>query len=147
MGPGPTTRNVLIVEDDDDIRRIIQSWLADDPRSGMIWEACDPLTASALAQFLPVDIVILDYLLAAGTAADCLPELRHHRPESRIIVYTASMAVADDAHVLELGADHVVPMITVVVEDVVSIVFGGRPQPKTPVASYAEFEPLERQHG
>ena len=42
MGPAPTTRNVLIVEDDDDIRLIVHSWLSADTRCGMIWEATDP---------------------------------------------------------------------------------------------------------
>lgn len=130
MGP----RNVLVVEDDDDIRTIVHSWLADDPRCGMIWEACDPLTASVLAEMLPVDIMILDYLLAAGTAAECLPALRQLRPRSRIVVYTTSMDVARDAHVLDLGADLLVPKMSVVVEDVVSIVFGGLPQQAVPAS-------------
>jgi DNA-binding NarL/FixJ family response regulator len=135
MGPRPTTRNVLIVEDDDDIRMLVHSWLEADARSGMIWEASDPLTASALAQILPVDVVILDFLLAAGTAADCLPDLRRHRPDARIIVYAASMDVARAAHVHELGADHLVPKMEVVVEGVVGIAFGGHARPEIPAAS------------
>ena len=135
MGPGCTTRNVLIVEDDDDIRLLVHSWLTHDSRSGMIWEATDPSTACALAQIVPVDVVLLDFLLAAGTAADCLPELRQLRPDARIIVFTAaSMDVANAAHLLELGADCLVPKVDVVVEGVVSIVFGELAQPELPAA-------------
>jgi DNA-binding NarL/FixJ family response regulator len=79
-----------------------------------------------------VDVVILDFLLAKGTAADCLPTLRRHRPQARIIVYTAHIGVARDAHVLQLGADHLVPKMSVVVEDVVGIVFAGLPRSEAP---------------
>jgi DNA-binding NarL/FixJ family response regulator len=79
---------------------------------------------------LPVDVVILDYLLANGTAVDCLPALRRHRPEARIIVYTAHVGVARGARVLQLGADHLVPKMSVVVEDVVGIVFAGLSRPE-----------------
>ena len=47
MGPGPTTRNVLRVQDDDDVRRIIQSYLADDRCSGMIGAVFDPLSGAS----------------------------------------------------------------------------------------------------
>src|SRR6185437_6132815 len=76
MGPRSYCRNVLVIDDDDDARRFIHSRLVADPRTGMVWEASDPLTASALAEILPVDVVVLDFLLAQGTAVDCLPALR-----------------------------------------------------------------------
>jgi DNA-binding NarL/FixJ family response regulator len=125
MGPS-SPRNVLIVDDDDDVRFLIHRWLSEDTRSGMIWEATDPATASALAQLLPVDVTILDYTLAQGTAADCVPALRHHLPESRIIVYTAGTPMSDMSHVLTLGANDLVSKVSVVTEEVVELVFGGR---------------------
>jgi DNA-binding NarL/FixJ family response regulator len=84
-----------------------------------------------------VDVVILDYVLAKGTAVDCLPALRRHRPQARIIVYTAHVGVARDAHVLQLGADYLVPKMSVVVEDVVGIVFAGLSRPEAPAARRA----------
>ena len=134
MGPCNTTRNVLIVEDDDVVRAQVHARLSEDPRSGMIWEATDPLTASALAQLLPVDVTILDYVLAAGTADDCVPALRHFRPDSRIIVYTPRPTAARESHVRKLGANHLVPKKSVVAEEVVGIVFGGGRRPKVAVA-------------
>jgi len=118
-------RNILIVDDDDDARCRFHSRLAEDPRVGMLWEATDPLTASALVEFLPVDVVVLDFLLAQGTAVDCLPALRRHRPDSRIVVYTASMQLARGAHVLGLGADQLVHRWGFDVDqDIGSIAFG-----------------------
>jgi DNA-binding NarL/FixJ family response regulator len=125
MGPRSYCRNVLVIDDDDDARRFIHSRLVDDPRTGMVWEASDPLTASALAEILPVDVVVLDFLLAQGTAVDCLPALRQHRPDCRIVVYTGSMQLAREAHVLGLGADHLVHRWGFDVDqDIGSIAFG-----------------------
>jgi len=135
MGPRWTCRNVLIVDDDDNARRLIHSRLAEDPRTGMVWEATDPLTASALVETLPVDVIVLDFLLAQGTAVDCLPALRQHRPDSRIVVYTASMQLAREAHVLGLGADHLVHRWGFGVDqDIGSIAFGS-PSPVAAVSA------------
>jgi DNA-binding NarL/FixJ family response regulator len=120
-------RNVLIVDDDDDARRLIHSGLAEDPRIGLLWEATDPLTASALAEFLPVDVVVLDFLLAQGTAADCLPALRQQWPDSRIVVYTADLQGAREADVLGLGANELVHRRNAdVVQEIAGIAFGSR---------------------
>jgi DNA-binding NarL/FixJ family response regulator len=144
MGPRSTCRNVLIVDDDDDARRLIHSRLADDPRTGMLWEATDPLTASALVEILPVDVVVLDFLLAQGTAADCLPALRQHRPDSRIVVYTADMQGAHEARVLGLGADHLVQRRNVDVDrDIASIAFGS-PTPLPLVGAGSGGGPRDR---
>ena len=105
---GPNRRNVLIVDDDDDIRSLIRYWLSDDPRCGMIWEATDPLTAAGLSVLLPVDVVIIDFVLGNHTASDCLSNLRESRPDARIIVYTANIEVAKGADVLRQGADQLV---------------------------------------
>jgi DNA-binding NarL/FixJ family response regulator len=125
MGPRSTGRNILIVDDDDDVRRLFHSRLADDRRTGLLWEATDPLTASALVEFLPIDVIVLDFLLAQGTAVDCLPALRLHRPDCRIVVYTTDVEGASNAQVLGLGADDLVRRRTVDVDqDIASIAFG-----------------------
>ena len=124
MGPRSTGRNILIVDDDDDVRRLIHLRLAEDPRTGMVWEATDPQTASALVQILAVDVIILDHVLAQGTATDCLGALRQHRPDCRIIVYTEHVQLARESKVLDLGADHLVQRRGVGVDDIARMVFG-----------------------
>jgi len=132
MGPRSTCRNILIVDDDDHARGLFHARLESDQRTGLWWEATDPLTASALVEFLPIDVIVLDFRLAQGTAVDCLPALRRLRPDCRIVVYTADVERASDAQVIGLGADDLVRRTTGDVDqDIAAIVFG----PESPVAA------------
>lgn len=115
-------RRVLVVEDNDDIRLLLQLWLADDLRCAEVAEAKSVAAAIAATETGAYDAVLLDFLLGDGTAVDCLPQLRTAWPEARIVVYTASLRVAREAGLLELGADVVVEKVSVVVEDVVDLV-------------------------
>ena len=118
-------RRVLVVEDNEDIRLLLNLWLADDPRCQSVSEA-DSVDAALAAtrRATSYDAVVLDFMLGDGTAADCLRQLRQAWPDARIVVYTASMRVAREAGVLEMGADLVVEKVSVVVEDVVELVLG-----------------------
>jgi CheY-like chemotaxis protein len=120
-----TSRRVLVVEDNDDIRLLLNLWLRDDPRCQSVTEA-DSVSGAldAARKQTPYDAVVCDFMLGDGTAADCLRQLRKAWPEARIVVYTASMRVAREAGVLEMGADLVVEKVSVVVEDVVELVLG-----------------------
>jgi DNA-binding response OmpR family regulator len=117
-------RRVLVVEDDEDIRLLLNIWLADDPRCASVTEAGSTAAARAAAKTAQYDAVVLDYMLGDGTAADCLPQLRAAWPKARIVVYTANMRVAREARLLDLGATLIVEKVTVVVEDVVELVLG-----------------------
>ena len=120
-----TSGRVLVVEDNDDIRLLLNLWLRDDPRCHSVTEADSVNGALAATRATTsYDAVVCDYMLGDGTAADCLPELRQAWPDARIVVYTASMRVAREAGVLEMGADLVVEKVSVVVEDVVELVLG-----------------------
>ena len=117
-------RRVLVVEDSDDIRWLLELWLRDDPRCAHVAEAASVAAANELAaaRNRTFDAIVLDFMLGDGTAADCLPQLRAAWPHARIIVYTASMSVAREAGLLSLGADKIVEKVAVVVEDVVDLV-------------------------
>ena len=120
-----TARRVLVVEDNEDIRLLLNLWLADDPRCQSVTEA-DSVDAALTATRASTsyDAVVLDFMLGDGTATDCLRQVRTAWPDARVVVYTASMRVAREAGVLELGADLVVEKVSVVVEDVVELVLG-----------------------
>ena len=122
-------RRVLVVEDNDDIRLLLNLWLADDPRCASVSEATSVAEARAAAGTGEFDAVVLDFMLGDGRATDCLPQLRAAWPSARIVVYTASMRVAREAGVLDLGADQVVEKVTVVVQDVVDVVLGHDERP------------------
>ena len=122
-------RQVLVVEDCDDIRWLLALWLGEDPRCGGVTEASSVAEACRLAaqDDDAFDAIVVDFLLGDGTAADCLPALRSAWPHARIIVYTASMRVAQEAMLLQLGADKIVEKVAVVVEDVVDLVLDPTP--------------------
>jgi DNA-binding response OmpR family regulator len=119
-----TGRRVLVVEDNEDIRLLLNLWLVDDPRCVSVTEAESVAEALAATGTGDYDAVVLDFMLGDGTAADCLPQLRKAWSDARIVVYTASLRVARDSRVLELGADALVEKVSVVVEDVVELVLG-----------------------
>ena len=124
VGASEAGRRVLVVEDNEDIRLLLNLWLVDDPRCVSVTEAGSVADALAAARTGDYDAVVVDFMLGDGTAADCLPELRKAWQDARIVVYTASLRVARDARVLELGADALVEKVSVVVEDVVELVLG-----------------------
>ena len=126
IAPGAvdTAKRVLVVEDNEDIRLLLNLWLVDDARCDSVTEADSVAGALAATRMSEYDAVVLDFMLGDGTAADCLPQLRKAWPDARIVVYTASLRVAHDARVMELGADALVEKVSVVVEDVVELVLG-----------------------
>ncbi|MDQ1706297.1 MAG: hypothetical protein QOF18_2663 [Frankiaceae bacterium] len=99
-------RRVLVVDDESDIRDLVIIWLEDDPRCDGIFQAADLDAAVEIVQTVCPDAVLLDFKVGARTSDDILPVIRKACPESRIIVHTASRDAALAAHVLELGADH-----------------------------------------
>ena len=117
---------VLLVEDNDDIRFLLKFWLDDDDRCAEVLEAVSAAEAISAADGGRVDAMVLDFMLAGGTSAQCLPQLRAAHPQARIVVYTANVPVARQARVLELGADALVAKMDVGVEDVVDLVFAAR---------------------
>lgn len=117
---------VLLVEDNDDIRFLLRFWLDEDDRCAEVLEAASCAEAISAADDGRIDAMVLDFMLAGGTSAQCLPQLRAAHPQARIVVYTANVAVAHQAGVLELGADALVAKMDVVVEDVVDLVFAQR---------------------
>jgi DNA-binding response OmpR family regulator len=120
-----TSRRVLVVEDNEDIRLLLNLWLADDPRCVSVSEAESVDAALAATRSATTyDAVVLDFMLGDGTAVDCLRQLRTAWPAAHIVVYTASMRIAREAGVLEMGADLVVEKVSVVVEDVIELVLG-----------------------
>ena len=126
-GSGGVGQRVLVIEDNADIRLLLNLWLADDPRCRSVSEADSVADALEVARARDCyDAVVLDYMLGDGTASDCLPQLREACPEARIVVYTANLRIAHEAGMIGLGADLVVEKVTVVVEDVVDLVLGER---------------------
>lgn len=97
------TRNVLIVEDDDAIRRGVRDSLR---LAGFrTWEASDGVLGLEAALELDLDLLLLDVLLPRRDGFSILEDVRHSKPGLPIILLTARGAEEDRVRGLRRGAD------------------------------------------
>jgi DNA-binding response OmpR family regulator len=103
MKVGAMSRNVLIIEDDNDIAQLVRMQLAglacetvvvNDGRAGL---------AEALAR--PYDLVVLDLMLPGIDGLEICKRLRAERRYTPILMLTARSSELDRVLGLELGAD------------------------------------------
>lgn len=97
--------NVLLVEDNADLRQLMQAALEED---GFAVDAApDGLTALALQRNSPADVVVTDIFLPAGDGIETIMALRRDYPGSRIIAISGgagSMNIDYLPLALKLGA-------------------------------------------
>lgn len=100
----PMKRNILIADDEANIRLLVRSTLEDDTLFA-IHEAADGEEALAQLRSRPLDLAILDLMMPRKSGLDVLADLRReplrHRPT--IIVLTAK--VNEEQRALAAGAD------------------------------------------
>ena len=95
---------VLVVDDDQDIRTLVRVHLELDGRFGRIHEAARADAGLRLARAHPdVRGVILDQEMPDRTGVDVLPELRAALPTAAIVMFTSDETVHFEA--LQRGAD------------------------------------------
>ena len=119
-----TALNVLLVEDDPDIRALLRFCLEDDARCAKVVEATSPQEAVQAAAAEPFEVMLLDYMLTGGTASDCLPRLRTLHPNAWIVVYTANRAAAAADDVVRQGANRLIEKVGVTVDELVATALG-----------------------
>jgi|SRR5436190_4623669 len=119
-----TTRHVLVVDDEEDIRDLMAIWLRDDPRCSAVSEAADLDTAVGVMHYSRPDAVLLDFFLGRRVCVEALPAMRASCPEAFIIVYTASRRAAEAAGALAAGADAVIEKGSLPVDAVIELVLG-----------------------
>jgi len=120
MTDADAPRTVLLVEDDGDIRTLLRFCLEDDERCSGVVEATSPQSAVHAAAAGSFDVMLIDFMLTGGTAADCLPRLRRLQPRAWIVVYTANRAAAEAADVINAGADILVEKMSVGIDELVA---------------------------
>jgi DNA-binding NarL/FixJ family response regulator len=96
---------VILVDDDEDIRNLLEAILNHQPDFEVVGEACDGDEAVALASRLHPDAVVLDLALSGLDGLRVLPLLRLAAPETKIVVYTSFADPLTLAAVLRSGAD------------------------------------------
>jgi two-component system OmpR family response regulator len=98
---------ILIVEDDEDIRDILKTYLLVEKyrvlEAGTLAEMREILTDTT------VDVMLLDVMLPDGEAFDDLPHIRSKNKEVGIIIVSAKKTDRDRIYGLESGADDYIP--------------------------------------
>lgn len=98
------TDTVLIVDDEDPVRRTFQEWLGGANLNIRVLAAADAETALKLANEHPVDLAVLDWNLGAGLdGLRLLEDLALFRPDIVAILVTGFAAQATPLDALRMG--------------------------------------------
>ena len=96
-------RNVLVIEDQQDIAHLVQLHLQDLPCNVEL--AFDGCAGLAAAEQKPYDLVVLDLMLPGIDGLEICRKLRSRPPYTPIMMVTAKAAELDRVLGLEMGAD------------------------------------------
>ncbi len=88
-------RRILLVDDDEDVRRLLRVTFAADDFE--LLEAADGERALELVDEQSPELLVLDWQLPGISGGEVLAELRGRRPPPRVLVLTANPHAADDA--------------------------------------------------
>lgn len=80
---------VLLVDDDPDMRGLLELMLAEDGRFSVVGHASDGMEAVRLAERERPDVVLLDLQMPGMDGLTALPLLRQCLPKARIVVMSA----------------------------------------------------------
>ena len=102
--PEPTTDTVLIVDDEESVRRTFRDWLNRANLNVRILVAADAEGALLQANEQPIDLAILDWALGAGEdGLELLKDLREYQPEVVAIMITGYANKATPLDAMRMG--------------------------------------------
>jgi len=105
MAKGMST-SVLVVDDEQIVRRMLELAIRDDGRLRLVGEAASGRQAVAVAQAVKPDAVILDHEMPELTGLQSIPCLRRSAPHAVIVVYASRGSTLDSERAaLDAGAD------------------------------------------
>ncbi len=96
---------VLLVDDDADVRALVELILNEDGRFHVVAQAGDGQDALDLAGVHRPDVVVLDLQMPGMDGLAALPELRRTLPGARIVVFSAFPDPFTLIDVVQRGAD------------------------------------------
>jgi len=99
-----TRIQLLLVDDHILFRESLRRLLASEADFDVVSDCGTTAEACAIVEQCAVDVVLLDFDLARGTALDCMAALRRGRYDGRILVVTGSMTADEASSVLRQGA-------------------------------------------
>lgn len=98
------TDTVLIVDDEDSVRRTFEDWLRTSGLGLTVFTAADAEAALRIANEHPIDLAILDWNLGSGTdGLRLLEDLAEFRPDIVAILVTGFAHVATPLEALRMG--------------------------------------------
>jgi CheY-like chemotaxis protein len=95
---------VLIVDDSAAVREGLRALVATDQSLRMVGEAANGEEGLELARTLSPDIILLDNEMPGMNGIELLPAFRHELPGTRIVMFTLSPAISDEARALGASA-------------------------------------------
>ena len=96
---------VVVVDDDEDLRTLIEVMIDQDSRFRLVGAAQDGVEAVSLVARLQPDAVVINVRLPGLDGIDALPLLRRRSAKSKIVAYSAFADPWTLAAVLQAGAD------------------------------------------
>ncbi len=93
---------VLVVEDDPDIRRILQLFLTE--RDFTVTTADRAATALDLMSQVPVDLILSDVRMPGMSGIELLHHIKEHDPDVQLVLMTAYSSVKDAVEAIQAGA-------------------------------------------
>ena len=96
---------VLLMDDDPDVRGLLQVMLDEDERFSVVGQAGDGAEGLRLAGLSRPDVVVLDLHMPGMDGLAALPRLRASLPEARIVVVSAFPDPYTLLDAVERGAD------------------------------------------
>jgi len=93
---------VLVVEDDPDIRRILQLFLTE--RDFTVTTADRAATALDLMSQMPVDLILSDVRMPGMSGIELLHHIKEHDPDVQLVLMTAYSSVKDAVEAIQAGA-------------------------------------------
>jgi two-component system nitrogen regulation response regulator NtrX len=98
------TDTVLIVDDEESVRRTFQEWIASSGLGARVFAAADAESALRVANEHPIDLAILDWNLGSGSdGLRLLEDLVEFRPDVVAILVTGFAHVATPLEALRMG--------------------------------------------
>ncbi len=93
---------VLVVEDDPDIRRILQLFLTE--RDFTVTTADRAATALDMMSQAPVDLILSDVRMPGMSGIELLHHIKEHDPDVQLVLMTAYSSVKDAVEAIQAGA-------------------------------------------
>jgi CheY-like chemotaxis protein len=119
--PTCTSRRVLVIDDEESMRTLLQLWFRDDARCLSV-VAVPSVEAAFVALALDeLDAIVSDLHIGALTSDRYLPGLRAAAPAARIVIFTCDPELAEELDVITLGADAVVDKTSAPLDQLVEL--------------------------